>query len=116
MTVTTLIFPVSNSAKTIGRNGLAFRACTSVRKSGKQSENKKDNYIGAFYDCKTFDKAVIDVIYKAAKNKKGIDITAYAEMNVWTDKEGKDRQNIVFNITGAAVHEKGEKNDDVIPF
>lgn len=109
MTITTLIFPVANSAKTIGKTGLAFRCCTSVRKSGKQSENNQNNYIGAFYDCKTFDKSVIDTICKAAANKKGIDITAYAEMNVWSDKEGKDHQNIVFNITGATVHEKANK-------
>lgn len=115
MTVSTLIFPVANSAKTIGKTGLAFRCCTSVRKSGKQSENKQDNYIGMFYDCKTFDKAVIDVIYKAAADKKGIDIDAYAEVNVWTDKNGNERQNIVFNITGAKVHEKAAKADN-IPF
>lgn len=109
MTITTLIFPVANSAKTIGKSGLAFRCCTSVRKSGTQSENKQDNYIGAFYDCKTFDKSVIETIYKAAADKKGIDITAYAEMNVWTGKDGKERQNIIFNITGATIHEKANK-------
>ena len=115
MTVSALIFPVVGSAKTIGKTGLAFRCCTSVRKNGKQSENKMDNYIGMFYDCKTFDKSVIDIIYKAVADKKGIDIVAYAEVNVWTDKTGNDRQNIVFNITGAKDHEKADKTDNT-PF
>lgn len=115
MIITTLIFPVANTAKTIGKTGLAFRCCTSVRKAGKQSENMAENYIGAFYNCKTFDKSVIDTIYKAASDKKGIDITAYAEINVWTDKDGRERQDIVFNITGAAVHEKANKTAN-IPF
>ena len=115
MTVSTLIFPLTGSAKTIGKTGLAFRCCTSFRKSEKQSENKQDNYIGMFYDCKAFDKSVIDVIYKAATDKKGIDIDAYAEVNVWTDNTGNERHNIVFNITGAKVHEKAAKTDN-IPF
>lgn len=108
MTVTTLIFPVSNSAKTIGKNGLAFRACTSLRKAGKQSEEKAANYENMFFDCKTFDKAVIDVIYKAAANKKGIDIEAYAECNIWISKNGIEHKDIVFNITAAKEHEKAK--------
>ena len=109
MTITTLIFPVANTAKTIGSKGLAFRACTSVRKSCKQSEDKKENYEGMFFDCKTFDKAVIDVIYKAAADKKGIDIDAFVEVNIWTSKNGVEHKDLVFNITGAKVHEKTSK-------
>lgn len=113
MTIKALIFPVPKSGRTIGQNGLAFRCCTSVRKSGKQSTEKGENYIGSFYDCKTFDKSVINTIRKAVSTKKGIDITAYAEMNVWTDKNGKEHQNLVFNITCATEHEKTTTTDDI---
>lgn len=112
MTVTTLIFPVKDTYKKIGSNGLSFRACTSMKKTGKQSKEYAENFEGMFFDCITFDKGVIDTIRTAAKNKKGIDINAFAEVNIWTSKTNVNHKDIVFRITGAAIHEKKNNSDN----
>lgn len=124
MTVSTLIFPVKDSYKKIGSNGLAFRACTSMKKTGKQSKEYAENFEGLFFDCITFDNNVINTIRTAAKDKKGINIVAYAEVDIWTSKANVKHKDIIFRITGAAIHEKKsadnsewlEITSDNIPF
>ena len=112
MTISALIFPVKDTSKKIGNNGLVFRACTSMKKSGKQSKEYAENFEGMFFDCITFDNNVINTIKKAAKDKKGIDIDAYAEVNIWTSKNNVEHKDIVFRITGAKVHEKKSTADN----
>lgn len=108
MKVNALIFPFGET-KTIGRKGIAFRCVTSCRKAGKQSEETKDNYISKFYDCKTFSPDVAKVLNTAYNENTGkyagIDIEAYVEINQYTDKKGNERENIVFNIQSAKLHE-----------
>lgn len=121
MTVTALIFPVKDTYKKIGTTGLAFRACTSMKKTGKQSKEYAENFEGMFFDCITFDKGVIDTIRAAAKDKKGIDIDAFAEVNIWTSKTNVEHKDIVFRITGATIHEKKNTSSsdewtDITPF
>lgn len=112
MTVTTLIFPVKDSYKKIGSNGLVFRACTSMKKTGKQNKEYAENFEGMFFDCITFDNNIINTIRAAAKDKKGIDIDAYAEVNIWTSKTNVEHKDIVFRITGATIHEKKNTADN----
>lgn len=89
----------------IGKNGLAFRLVTSVRKAGKQSDNDTDNYVSEFYDAKTFNPEVVKAVKKALDKETGkfapLNITAYYEINCYKNKAGEDVQKPVLNITKA---------------
>lgn len=108
MKVTALVFPFGE-IKTIGKKGIAFRCVTSCRKAGKQSEETKDNYISKFYDCKTFSPDVAKVLNTAYNENTckyaGIDIEGFVEVNSYTDKNGVARENMVFNIQTAKLHQ-----------
>lgn len=108
MKVTSLIFPFGEIKK-LGKKGITFRCVTSCRKAGKQSDETRDNYISKFYDCKTFNPDVIKVLYTAYNENThkyaGIDIDAFVEVNSYTDRNGNERENMVFNIQTAKLHE-----------